>query len=73
VAIDAPTEKRYEWIQNRGRADDEKALDIIKARDQREIEFGVQKVIESADFILNNTGSIAILEESCNNLLTALL
>lgn len=73
VAIDAPTEKRYEWIQNRGRADDEKTLDIIKARDRREIEFGVQKVIDSADFVLNNMGSITILEESCENLLSALI
>jgi dephospho-CoA kinase len=73
IAIDTPTEIRHEWLLKRGRADDTEQLEKIKARDEREIGFGVQEVIDAADFTIENSSSIDKLEQACELLITKVI
>jgi dephospho-CoA kinase len=73
VAVDAPDESRHKWIMARGRADDSTLLATIKQRDERELGFGLKKVIEKADHKIINSGSIELLEKSCETLITKIL
>ncbi len=54
IAITAPDDKRIQWLVNRKRVDDSQSLEKIKARDKREIQFGVNDVIENADYTIRN-------------------
>ena len=53
-----PPKFGHEWLLKRGRADDTEQLEKIKARDEREIGFGVREVIDAADFTIENSSSI---------------
>ena len=56
IAIKTKKKLRYKRISERFRPDDPKNRTKIKGRDEREIEFGLKKVIKNADFkILNNS------------------
>ena len=67
LAITAPTEKRHKWILERKRKDDSSSLKDIQARDAREIGFGVKKVIQNANYVIENDGSKEDLREKCKN------
>jgi len=58
IAIDASDEKRYERAKSRGRKDDSKDINKIKERDKRELRWGLDVVIASADIVISNEGSI---------------
>jgi dephospho-CoA kinase len=58
VAIQVTDELRYQRAMNRNRKDDSKDLAIIKERDNREISWGLNIVIASADVIISNEGSL---------------
>jgi len=58
IAIDASDEKRYKRAQSRGRQDDSKDLEKIKERDKRELRWGLDVVIASADIVISNEGNI---------------
>jgi dephospho-CoA kinase len=45
---------RYERLSNRKRPDDPNSLSEIRDRDQREISFGLNEVIENANYKINN-------------------
>ncbi|HUW90853.1 MAG TPA: AAA family ATPase [Candidatus Nanopelagicaceae bacterium] len=45
---------RYERLSNRKRPDDPNSLSEIQERDQREIRFGLNEVIENANYKINN-------------------
>jgi len=45
---------RYERLSNRKRPDDPNSLSEIRDRDQREIRFGLNEVIENANYTINN-------------------
>ena len=47
---------------NRNRKDDSKDLAKIKERDNREISWGLNTVIASADMIISNEGSLEELQ-----------
>ena len=56
IAVVVDEEKRFNRLFERGRSDDPKSLEDLKDRDEREIVFGLDKVLESADYkILNNS------------------
>ncbi|UCH72512.1 MAG: flagellar hook-basal body complex protein FliE [Thermoplasmatales archaeon] len=58
IGIDVPDEIRYKRAMDRGREDDSKDLDKIKERDKREIGWGLDLVISSADIVISNNGSV---------------
>ena len=58
VAIQVKNELRYQRAMNRNRKDDSKDLVRIKERDNREISWGLNTVIASADVIISNEGSL---------------
>lgn len=70
IAIETPIEMRHEWLLKRGRADDTNLLDKIKDRDARELSFGVQAVIDAADFTIENSDSVQKLEQACEMIIT---
>ncbi len=56
VAIVVDEKKRFKRLFSRGRSDDPKTLEDLKERDKREINFGLDKVLENANYkILNNS------------------
>jgi len=69
VAIKASTETRHQRGMNRGRQDDSKDEKQIKERDQREIGWGLNKVIDNADIAIENEGNIDEFKEEINKLL----
>ena len=58
VAVNVPDEIRYKRAMTRGREDDSLDLELVKKRDKREISWGLDKVINSADVVVSNEGSI---------------
>ncbi|MBN1281209.1 MAG: flagellar hook-basal body complex protein FliE [Candidatus Thermoplasmatota archaeon] len=58
VAIDACEELRQQRVAARGRIDDAASTKKFKERDQREIQWGLQKVIAEADIIISNNTSL---------------
>lgn len=58
VAIDASDELRRKRAIARGRTDDSKNLKDLEERDQREIRWGLQKVIAEADIVIPNNSTL---------------
>ena len=58
IAVEVPDDLRYKRAMNRGRKDDSRDIEKIKERDKREIKWGLDKVIESADIKISNEHSI---------------
>ena len=58
VAIQISDNLRYQRAMNRNRKDDSKDLVKIKERDKREISWGLNTVIASADIIISNEGPL---------------
>ena len=58
VAIQVSDKLRYKRAMSRDRKDDSKDLAKIKERDNREISWGLNTVIASADMIISNEGSL---------------
>lgn len=58
VAIEVSNETRYKRAMLRGREDDSLDLDLVKKRDEREINWGLDRVIASADIVVSNEGNL---------------
>jgi len=58
VAIDAPFEVRCERLINRGRSDAPQNPEECKKRDERELSWGLGKLIEKADIRIENAGTL---------------
>ncbi len=69
IAITATDEKRYKRAMKRGRKDDIKDIDKIKERDQRELKWGLKKVIDSADITLENENGLKEFRKKVSNVL----
>ena len=69
IAVDASNETRYKRALRRGRQDDSKDLEKIKERDQRELRWGLDVVIASADIVVSNEGSIDEFHEAIKKVL----
>ena len=67
VVITSDEEKRFKRLFERSRSDDPKSLADLKVRDEREIEFGLDKVLENADYIVENNSSIEDLKKKLEN------
>jgi len=66
IAITADTEVRFQRIQSRGRAEDGDR-DSLKIRDEREIGWGLNKLIERADYRISNDGNLSDFVSKCQN------
>jgi len=64
IAIIVDEKKRFNRLFERGRSDDPKSLKDLKERDDREIEFGLDKVLESADYKISNNSTIEDLKKN---------
>lgn len=72
VSIDAPTNLRYTRLKERKRADDPQSLNDLKARDTREIDFGLKEVMDLAEFQIANNDSVDHLKSECEDLFSQL-
>jgi dephospho-CoA kinase len=72
VAIHSNTTIRYERAVKRGRVDDSLSLEKIKDRDNREIGWGLKKVIKTADKIITNNTSLEEFQKKINEFFDSL-
>jgi dephospho-CoA kinase len=73
VRIDCPDEVRFERVTSRGRDDDTATEEAFRARDQRELSWGLGEVLARADIVIDNTGSVGMLHDKVLELLDGLL
>jgi dephospho-CoA kinase len=57
VHILCPTEVRMKRITGRGRQDDTTTEEDFRARDERELSWGLAEVLEEAEVVISNTGT----------------
>ena len=69
VAIMVDDKIRYERLSKRARPDDPKTLEDLRERDQREISFGLNEVINSANYKVNNNLSVKEVQKIARNLI----
>ena len=70
VAIIASDPIRHRRAMARDRTDDSKNISDIRKRDEREVSWGIEKVISSADVVIENNNS---LDNFCNQMKEFLL
>ncbi len=58
IAIDTPINTRLKRISGRKRSDAITSMESLKARDEREMRWGIVEAIASADHVIRNTGKI---------------
>ncbi|RLI77666.1 hypothetical protein DRP05_09470 [Archaeoglobales archaeon] len=72
IYIDAPSELRYKRALERQRSDDIKTVEELKARDEREISWGMDEAIKIANFTIENTDDLKSFKEIIKDLLNQL-
>ena len=70
IGIDSPFDLRLIRVHARGRSDDFHTRDTLKARDEREITWGLSSALAEADFTISNTGSLDDFIRQVKELLT---
>jgi dephospho-CoA kinase len=63
IAIIVDEKKRLRRLFKRSRSDDPKDLEELKERDDRELKFGLDEVIEEADYKINNNSTVDDLKK----------
>ena len=71
VAMSASTGLRMEWLEERGRGEDGGVTEFAE-REEREWGWGLEMLIEQADAIVLNDGSLEELESRSEMILEAL-
>jgi dephospho-CoA kinase len=69
VAVMVDDNIRYERLSKRARPDDPKTLEDLRERDQREISFGLNEVINSANYKVNNNLSVKEVQKIARDLI----
>ncbi|TXT59289.1 MAG: Dephospho-CoA kinase [Promethearchaeota archaeon] len=64
---------RIKRIKERGRKDDSQDIKEIKRREEREKGFGLEKLLEKADYEIINNSTKAILKQKTRNLVQEIL
>ncbi len=70
VAVHAAPKVRFERLRQRGREDDSLTKDTFQARDARELDVGLGRVIANADIMIVNEGDFDELKTKVHNILT---
>ncbi|MFX1314894.1 MAG: AAA family ATPase [Promethearchaeota archaeon] len=73
VAIIIDEKKRFERLFKRARSDDPKSLADLKERDKREILFGLEEVLNNADYSIKNDSTINDLKKRVRNVVLDLI
>jgi dephospho-CoA kinase len=73
IAIIVDEEQRFKHLFERNRSDDPKILEDLKERDKREIEFGLVKVLEIAEYIIYNNSSIEDLKKKTRKIVLEII
>ncbi|MHA1477231.1 MAG: hypothetical protein ACTSPU_03440, partial [Promethearchaeota archaeon] len=60
---------RFEGLSKRARPDDPKNLENLRERDQREISYGLNEVINSANYKVNNNLSAKEVQKIARDLI----
>ena len=69
VSVEAPFDLRAERLADRGRDASDGDLEALRARDQRELDFGMGEVMETADYRVDNTDSLDAFRARAHELL----
>ncbi len=69
LAIHSSPKTRYERVKKRQRAGDPETWKEFQARDARELEFGIGKVVALADHVIINESTKEQLEKECRTFL----
>nr|HRD25791.1 dephospho-CoA kinase [Methanoculleus sp.] len=72
IAIDSSFETRYRRLAKRGRPDDTLTPDELRARDERELGWGLGRALELADYRIENEGSLEEFTAEVRGLLSRL-
>lgn len=70
VSIEAPFDLRAERLAERGRDSSDEDLEALRARDERELGFGMGAVMEAADVRIDNTDSLEAFRTRVHELLS---
>lgn len=70
VSIEVPFELRLERLSDRSRDATDATADALRARDDREREFGMDNAMEQADIQITNTGSLTEFQNQIRDILT---
>lgn len=72
VRIECPWELRLQRITSRGRDDDTVSEEAFEARDRRELSWGLGEVLDAADRVIENTGTVEGLRAQVTDFLSGL-
>jgi dephospho-CoA kinase len=72
VAIHTDPEHRFDRMVKRARADDSSDVNVLKARDEREMTWGIARTIALADEMVVNDGTLAQFRHKVEKLLDRL-
>jgi dephospho-CoA kinase len=70
VSIEAPFEARAERLGARGRDESDLDREALKAREERELSFGMGEAMEMADVVVENTASLEAFRSKVRRLLS---
>jgi len=73
IAIVVDEKIRFTRLFKRGRSDDPKSIKELTERDKRELGFGLDKVLENADYTIQNNSSIEDLKKKVRNLVIKII
>lgn len=69
VAVEASPRVRYERLRSRGRSDAPGSFDEFQERDGREVRWGLDEVIKSADYRLENESTLEAFQKKAEAVL----
>jgi len=69
ISVEVSDEIRYERAMSRGRSDDSCDIEKIKKRDHRELSWGIDAVMASADIVVSNELSIDVFRKKVRKIL----
>jgi dephospho-CoA kinase len=72
ISIHASPERRYKFLQARGRSDSPGSFQSFESRDRRELSVGIGEAIALADEVIINKGSVEDLKKDVVLVLTGL-
>lgn len=73
IAVVIDEKSRFKRLFERARSDDPKSLADLKNRDKREIEFGLEEVVNNADYTIKNDSTQEDLKERIRKLVLELI
>ena len=68
VSIHTTPERRFKFLQSRGRSDSPQSFQSFESRDRRELTVGIGEAIALADEVIVNSGSVTELKEKSSHL-----